>query len=97
MSRIDRNSLLANDSNVLEQPGDYTHESFETSNITSVQGLVWMPHSCWVLGHLSLACIMVFIAFAQLFAGSVVMSYDTLTGWCIRCQVSFQMIVLKSN
>jgi len=64
---------------VLERPGDYTHENFETSNITSVQGLVWMPHDCWTLAHLALACTMAALGVSQLFVGSVVLSYDTLT------------------
>ena len=77
-SRSMRVDLLSSD--FADAPADYTHESFESTDITKIQGLVYMPRPPWLYGQLTCAVLLVCLAFGQLFVGLIVMNYDSLRG-----------------
>lgn len=77
-----KSGLLQDD--FLSTPGEYTHTSFEQSDTTSIQGLVWMPNSFWLLAHVACAMQLFAVGVAQFVVGLVVVNYtgDVNGGHC---------------
>jgi hypothetical protein len=72
-----KNSLLVD---VFSRPGEYVHGDFEDSDVTSLQGIVWMPNKSWLYGQAACAAQLLPIGMGQIIVGSIVIKYDSLRG-----------------
>lgn len=71
---------LVSSEDVLDTPNEYRHKSFQDTARPAVQGLVFVPFSCWVLANLFLAVVLVAVGVGETVTGAMIFSSYTTPG-----------------